>query len=653
MSFKTVRGRSPLIGHGFPQTFPVALDPEVYEGAVLYTDDGELQYSDGDTWITIRAPFIERPEGIPPTSEFEAATLLATEYLSLYQLAQTGAQFQLHTENNFTGSVLLDVTVEGDNIRSLSLLGRDLLPGGVYYWRCRYFGDQDAVSRWSAPLQQTFPGEVAKPAAIPPTTDLEAINLRSTPFLSIYGRAHYRTEYLIHTDPTIPDDANRVTYTSGAPLTSLNLTSIPGQPYTAGDTVYWRVRYQDSSFVWSQYSDIAQHSFPPFVSTPTILAPTTQLQAAKLRASVYVSAFGLTHLQTTIMCHPTSISFPNDGDLFTATLNGPLTEALLADTPYAAEQTIYWKVKYGALNGSTLVESAYSAPASHTFAPVTVKPTPVVPTTLAEQLLLQITPFVSNYGRNQAAIQFQAYVDESMVILRFDNTIETLTGVSTSLSGRGLVSGDITWWRARYRDQGGFYGPWSDLSQRVYPALIKKPVPVVPTTDVGRASLTADAFQSVRGATHVATQFQASVVSPAQLLSAPTVDVTTGAVTTWSLRNTYVPTQVSGYVPGATVYWRVRYKDNFNDWSDWSEVAVQTFPPYSVIPTHVAPAEGGASTEGTVFTVSAFSSNFAVAYANTEWQFYDSPLGPTNGDTPLLAATTSGVNITLPVITEV
>lgn len=652
MSFKTVRGRSPLIGHGFPQTFPVALDPEVYEGAVLYTDDGELQYSDGADWITIRAPFIERPEGIPPTSEFEAATLLASEYLSLYQLEQTGAQFQLHTENNFAGSVLLDVTVSGNDINSLSLLGRDLGPGVTYYWRVRYFGEQDAESRWSAPLAQTFPGEVAKPSAIPPTSDVEAINLRSTPFLSIYGRAHYRTQYLIHTDPTIPDDSERVTYTSGVPLTSLALTSIPGQPYTAGDTVYWRVRYQDSSFVWSQYSDIAQHTFPPFVSTPTILAPTTELQAAKLRSSAYVSAFGLTHLQTTIMCHPTSLSFPNDGNLFTTTLNGPLTEVLLADTPYAAEQTIYWKVKYGALNGSTLVESAFSAPASHTFASVTEKPLPVVPSTLAEQLLLQVTPFVSNYGRTQAAIQFQAYEDESMVTSIFSETVNTLTGMSTTLSGRGLSSGDNVWWRARYRDAGGFYGPWSDLAQRVYPDLIKTPVPVVPTTDTGRASLTADAFQSVRGATHTATQIQASVVSPAQLLSTPEVDVTIGAVITWSLRNTYVPSQVTGFVPGVPVYWRIRYKDDFNDWSDWSEVAVQTFPPYSVIPTHVAPTEGGASTEGTVFEVSGFTSNFGVAYASTEWQFYDDPLGPTNGDTPLLSSTTAGVTLTLPVITE-
>ena len=650
MSFKTVRGRSPLIGHGFPQTFPVALDPDVYEGAVLYTDDGELQYSDGNEWITIRAPFIERPEGIAPTSEFEAATLTASEYLSLYQLEQTGAQFQLHTENNFTGSVLLDVTVSGNPVNTLSLLGRDLGPGVTYYWRVRYFGEQDAESRWSAPLAQTFPGEVAKPAAIPPTTDVEAISLRSTPFLSIYNRAHYRSEYLIHTNPLIPDDAGRVTYTSGVPLTSLALTSIPGQPYTAGDVVYWRVRYQDASFIWSQYSDIAQHTFPPFVSTPTILAPTTALQAAKLRASDYVSAFGLTHLQTTIMCHPTSISFPNDGNLFTATLNGPLTEALLADTPYAAEQTIYWKVKYGALNGGTLVESAYSSPASHTFAPVTVKPTPVVPATLADQLLLQITPFVSNYGRGQAAIQFQAYEDESMVTSRFTETTETLTGVSTTLSGRGLTSGDITWWRARYRDQGGFYGPWSDLAQRVYPDLVKKPVPVVPTTDTGRASLTADAFQSVRGATHVATQFQASVVSPAQLLSAPEVDVTTGSVITWSLRNTYVPTQVTGFIPGATVYWRVRYKDNFNDWSDWSDVAVQTFPPYSAIPTQIAPAEGGAATNGTVLEVGAFSSNFAVAYSETQWELYDSSLGPTNGDTPLASASAAGLTFTLPVV---
>lgn len=655
MSFKTVRGRSPLVGHGFPQTFPVALDAVAYEGAVLYTNDGDLQYSDGSEWITIRAPLIERPEGIPAVNEFDAATLLASDYISLYQLEQTGAQFQLHTANDFTGSVLLDVTVNGNPVKSLSLLGRDLTPGATYYWRVRYFGELDAESRWSAPLAQTFPGEVAKPAAIAPTTDIEAISLRSTPFLSIYNRAHYRSQYLIHpTSSSMPDDGNLINYTTGVPSTSLNLTSIPGQPFTAGQTVYWQVRYQDASFIWSQYSNVVSHSFPPFVSTPTILAPTTAIEAAKLRASAYVSAFSLAHLQTTIMCHPTSSSFPNDGNLFTKTINGATTEALLADTPYAAEQTIYWKVKYGALNGATLVESAYSAFASHTFAPVTVKPVQIAPVTLADQLNLTVSAFSSNYGRGQSSVNFAAFADENMVTSRFTITVPGLTTNSTTLMGYGLSSGDNVWWRARYRDVGGFYGPWSDLVLRIYPALVKKPVPVVPTTDAGRAILTADAYQSVRAATHTATQFQASITSPSALLSSPAVDVTLGAVTAWSLRNSYSPTQVTGFVPGATVYWRVRYKDSFNDWSDWSDVASQTFPPYIAIPTHVSPAEGGASTEGTVFTISAMVSNFSVAYGSvTEWQFYDNPLGPNLGSTPLLASTTSTNTITAPAISKV
>ena len=53
MAFSTITGRSQLIGWGNPVAFPITLDVVVYEGAVVYADNGNVYYSDGTTWTAI------------------------------------------------------------------------------------------------------------------------------------------------------------------------------------------------------------------------------------------------------------------------------------------------------------------------------------------------------------------------------------------------------------------------------------------------------------------------------------------------------------------------------------------------------------------------------------------------------------------------
>ena len=53
MAFSTITGRSQLIGWGNPVAFPITLDVAVYEGAVVYADNGNVYYSDGTTWTAI------------------------------------------------------------------------------------------------------------------------------------------------------------------------------------------------------------------------------------------------------------------------------------------------------------------------------------------------------------------------------------------------------------------------------------------------------------------------------------------------------------------------------------------------------------------------------------------------------------------------
>ena len=53
MSAKTVRGRGKVLGQGIPQQTPIQLDPAVYEGAVAYTSDKNIEFSDGIQWKSV------------------------------------------------------------------------------------------------------------------------------------------------------------------------------------------------------------------------------------------------------------------------------------------------------------------------------------------------------------------------------------------------------------------------------------------------------------------------------------------------------------------------------------------------------------------------------------------------------------------------
>jgi hypothetical protein len=58
MSLKTVRGKTPIIGPSIKQSYPITLDPNVYEGAIVYADadfanTSVMYYSDGNNWVEI------------------------------------------------------------------------------------------------------------------------------------------------------------------------------------------------------------------------------------------------------------------------------------------------------------------------------------------------------------------------------------------------------------------------------------------------------------------------------------------------------------------------------------------------------------------------------------------------------------------------
>ena len=48
--FGTITGKNQLLGYGIPQPFPITLDPVVYEGALIYSENDKVYFSDGVAW---------------------------------------------------------------------------------------------------------------------------------------------------------------------------------------------------------------------------------------------------------------------------------------------------------------------------------------------------------------------------------------------------------------------------------------------------------------------------------------------------------------------------------------------------------------------------------------------------------------------------
>jgi len=52
--FRSLRGRTTLIGQGLPQDY-TTLDPAAHEGSIVYTTAGQMRYSDGTNWVLFDA----------------------------------------------------------------------------------------------------------------------------------------------------------------------------------------------------------------------------------------------------------------------------------------------------------------------------------------------------------------------------------------------------------------------------------------------------------------------------------------------------------------------------------------------------------------------------------------------------------------------
>lgn len=147
-------------------------------------------------------------------------------------------------------------------------------------------------------------------------------------------------------------------------------------------------------------------------------------------------------------------------------------------------------------------------------------------------------------------------------------------------------------------------------------AAVRKPVNTTPAANALSVSTTitlaAGSYYSLYGIAHSAAQFQVSATVD---FAAPVRDTTLGAVTSWAVS--------PALSTNTAYYWRVRYKDAENTWSDWSTPTLFTTSAAIITtPSITSPAAGATGISRTpTLTSSAFAvTGGADTHASSRWQ---------------------------------
>jgi chitodextrinase len=199
---------------------------------------------------------------------------------------------------------------------------------------------------------------------------------------------------------------------------------------------------------------------------------------------------------------------------------------------------------------------------------------------------------------------------------------------NTNLTQITIPSGTLNYsttyyWRVRHQDNND---AWSDWSEETFFATVANHPPSKPTnnspsdgaTDISLIPLLQSSIFSDReGDDHAASQWQVTITSGDY--SSPVFD---SEEDTGNLNSITIPSGTLGYP--ITYYWRVRHKDSYGNWSDWSaETSFTTSanqPPSQ--PANTTPSDEATDISLTpLLQSSAFSDpNAGDTYAASQWQ---------------------------------
>lgn len=243
-------GKSFLVGYGSPVKTPIELDPEQWEGALIYADDREMYFSDGEDWVVISGAPIRRPFALEPITAKHKRTLRLSSFLAAAgtTFTQTGIIFRVSLTPNMSSPILFE-TVTSVSANSYELPQGFLPAGTPFYWEGKYLATDNQESQFSKTFLQVFPPiiETPVPINVPGENALAlAIGAYESAFDLLYGS----TTWQVFTNAE----------GTGSPLVAEtnNATSVSLGPYigtlVSGATYYWRARFNDSTTLSSAWS---------------------------------------------------------------------------------------------------------------------------------------------------------------------------------------------------------------------------------------------------------------------------------------------------------------------------------------------------------------------------------------------------------------
>lgn len=168
------------------------------------------------------------------------------------------------------------------------------------------------------------------------------------------------------------------------------------------------------------------------------------------------------------------------------------------------------------------------------------------------------------------ASRWQVARDALFTDLAFDSGVDNQNKVTITMTSGILSYGTTYYWHVRHQDETGEWSPWSTATSFTTIATLKpnQPSNVSPANNATDVTLTptlsSSAFSDAdAGDTHTASQWQITT-TPGDYAS-PAYD--SGVTTSFKL-SINVPT--GRLILDTTYHWRVRHRDSYNNWSDYS-----------------------------------------------------------------------------------
>ena len=220
----------------------------------------------------------------------------------------------------------------------------------------------------------------------------------------------------------------------------------------------------------------------------------------------------------------------------------------------------------------------------------------------------------------QTAAEWQVYKGSTLV---YDSGTDTTDKTSITVPSGKITSSGAYTFKVRYQDSYGDWGAYSTATSfTVNTAESALPATPTNTTPANNANvtvitptLTASAFSdSNSGSSQAASEWQ--------IYNGSTLVYDSGVDTT-HLTSLTVP---SGTLTSGNAYtWKVRYEDNYSNWSNYSTATSFTVNrALPATPTNATPANNANVTITPTLTASAFSdSNSGSSQAASEWQIYN------------------------------